>query len=1370
MLNEIQQYLLKLWQPLHNIVIEYVPALADLSTYQISLSLVAIAVLFFVIVKDKPLTSLLHWAKQLIESAIKQSFRLVLLAKKFKLYSLFDVTKTLLGLHQKRYQTPRYLALSLGAEVEDILKCADVGQKDTLTLKEQVSDGDIQTFHYDLGEVLYHPEPKLASEFLRQYRPERPIDGFILFISVNFLQQSTEKVDSQTQALYQQIKTLQQDFSFILPIYLVLTENEKLAGFNEFWQFSELKSHYSNMIGWSNPHDISLPYNKLWLEQGLKFVGDLCRQIQPAFIVDQEYPVAIAPLLYPSQLTALSEHLTLCGDIIFSHSRKGKSFIFRGLYVSGKLGTEDKLLAKFIEQLLSDKIFRETNIAYAPIQKLLSSYSKLRWFQYSCGLLFLGLLTWFSFDVIELNKQAKNLEEKIRTLPSVSERNNVGRNIHYVNRVLNHVGEMDANSLNYYSIPWSWGGSFNKELTEYFAKNIFGDIVFPAFECRSNRLLHQQLLAVPNDSKYITWLETLNNQLYWYHSLTDLMESVDYREGKVASIFSSLVDNLYELPLSNDFSKHSSLYYQAISAQSYQVMPFIVPMDKYKQLPSPTTIQDKTSDKKRSTLLSKNGLLVPENELCLLPAIAMKDVWQTIDKRKINQFKLIKEKVAAPRSFFNKLTEQQSLPALYTWYQQLPDFSIELARYKKWIKNMRGHWLGTEQKINLCLRYENAISELNGQYENTDPDFINGNNSNCQSSVLKQFNSDNNIIKPSLYLIDANNIQFSVSAEELFTNIDNVLSLSFVEQKTPSEVINEQADFFWSVDKLNYALDIYDEYQTFAQNNYPSITLPKSSIENTNQYIGQALALKQLQLAMTDAVNSARINATSSESASIYQKLDQREATLASHIANFVKAKDILLSIREKFSLQEFTAGQDILNKFANTQALYLLKQVTQLYQNNKLYSTLEQPYWQAHQYSEALLGIYGEQQLSDYLASQGQRLDYITINYAQPLVMFLQQTNYNIEQSHSVSFWANTLVSVNKHNGEKPDPANSQTELEMFFNNQLFNTNQSNCFKNVKTFKLSPKNNAFAEKQNLVISDAKEYCERFRADMIEQEYSALQAKFTSLLATHYPFTSAKNVDSYTSPTDEEPEPVTIATIKTFLLFYQGSSSGLAQRLEVLLWAKRDSAQYNKYQQALTFVNQLDKSVAFFSALFSASEGAEAQGIELLTDFNVLPQTINHVEHIGLWQLSFGGSISDYPTASSTSVSQYWLPEHSVSLRLHWASNSPYNATAINGKTEGEQLIYQSDGLWSLLRFIEKYRSNEYDETRLNSASIILNFTAILNNTKTSTISDTPSNAKALIRINLYGLDSKTKQRKAINIPQIFPAHAPLIGQGEKDD
>lgn len=1344
MLNDIQQYLLKLWHALHAIIIEYVPALASLSNYQISLLVVAIVVLIFVIVKDKPVTSLLNWSKQLITSVIKQSFGLVLLAKKFKLNVFFDVIKILLGLHQKRYQTPRYLALSLGAEVEDILKCADVGQKDTLTLKEQVSEGEIQAFHYDLGEVLYHPEPQLASEYLRQYRPERPIDGFILFISVSFLQQPTKKVEDQTQALYQKIKALQQDFGFVLPIYLVLTENEKLTGFKEFWQFSELKPHYSNMIGWSNPNEIFVPYDKSWQAQALKFVGDLCRQIQPAFMLDKEYPVALEPLLYPRQLMALSEHLTLCGDIIFSHSRRGQSFIFRGAYISGKLGSEDKLLAKFIEQLLSDKIFNETNLAYAPTPKLLSSYSNLRWFQYSCGLFFLALLTWFSFDAYELNKQAKNLDEQILTLPLVSERNNVGQNIHYVNRVLKHVGKMDADKLNYYSIPWSWGGNFNQELTEYFAENIFGDIIFPAFECRSNRLLQQQLLTVPNGTTYIHWLENFNNQLYWYHALTDLMENVDYSEGKVASVFSSLVDNLYELPLSNDFTQNSSLYYQAIRAQTYQVMPFIVPMPKYNNLSAPLTKQ--------------NDLDVPNNALCQLPKIAMASVWQTIDKREGNQFQLIKEKVAAPRSFFNKLTEQQSLPALYTWYQQLPDFSRELKRYKKWIKHMRAHWLGTEQKVNLCLRYEKAISDLNDQYENTDPDFINGNRASCQSTVLSQFNADNNIIKPSLYFIDDKNIQFSASAEELFANIDDVLSLSFIAHKVSPAGVNEQADFFWSVDKLNYALDIYNEYQTFAQSHYPSITLPQSSIENTNQYIGQALALKQLQLAMTDAVNSARVNATGSESAAIYQKLDQKEANLASHIANFVKAKDVLLSIREKFNLQTFSSGQAILNKFANSQALYLLGQVTQLYQDNKLYSTLEQPYWQAHQYSEALLGIYGEQQLADYLAAQGQRLDYITTHYAQPLVTFLQQTNYNIKQPLEVSFWANTLVAVNKHNGEKPDPANSQTELEMFFNNQLFNTNQSNCFKNVKTFKLSPQNNAFAAKQNLVIADAKEYCERFRADMIEQEYSALQSQFTKLLATHYPFASEKDAT-----------PVSIAALKTFLLFYQGSGSGLAQRLEVLLWTKKEEAQYSKYQQALTFVKQLDKSLDFFSALFSASEGANAQGIELLVDFNVLAQAVNHVEHISLWQLSFGQSSRNYPAASNTSLSQHWLPEQGVSLRLRWASNSPYNATAINGKNNEGQLVYQSKGLWSLLRFIEKYRSSEYDKTRLNSAAILLSFNAQLS-TKVPSAGNTPSNAKALIQLSLYGLDNKTKQRKAINLPQAFPDYAPLVKQGSKND
>ncbi|WP_444995415.1 type VI secretion system protein [Aliikangiella sp. IMCC44359] len=1292
-------------------------------------TLIAVVILLIIIIikKDRPVTTLISFIfsglKKVPGYLVTVSKKVIsrLTPKRLKLGSLFDAMALLTGDHNKRYQIPTYIALSDDTNLSELLTNVDAGHREKLILKRHRKEGDKNWFIFDQGCIITHPNPSDIASDLRQYRPERPIDGIIICINVQHLQSSdSAHIDEYAGNIYQQLWALQKEFEFVLPVYLLICDLDKVVGFEAFWKSKNLKEHYDGIFGWSNPNDINQPIQKAWIVNAFNEIAIFLRQIHTRFIDDDTNEVSSDTLLFPRNLNKLSRPTTRFCETIFGSSSYHRSLMFRGIYFSGKLRESEShpYIPKFIEELFAKKIFNESDLAYAPEKKLFSSNDKLRLYQYVSGFVFILMSTLLVFSSIDLKLQTDNLVEKIETAPQLSTTENSGKGVKLVKNVLNHISGMDANNIFYVSNPWSWFSTLDDKLAEYFSDDIFGDVVFPSFECKVNHLLHAQINKQQEFDDYSYWLDGVSASLKLRADLYELMQGTDFSKDQVSHKFKYLVENVFGEKLPEKFYQNSSLYFDAIKNKRYY------------------------SINRRANVGSVNK--ANKQIACKIEPINENKLWDSVKQKldQINQHML--KKIAFPQRSYDLLIESQSLPAINSWEAKKDEVPNALLNYANWYSHLQNEWLLGHSEHNTCKRISSALATIANEFGLKETYFSSEYKDDCEENVRQQLEYDNNNNLQALYEINelAAGYSFSSRMRKQRDALDKVTSLYFIQTSVPEPFDESDYDFFWSVEHLSLALQAFNEYEQFSKENYKGIHLPPKNSVSSNKYLAQSIAIRQLKLAMLTNVSNARVKKHASYQQNNFRPVNQKEAYLQSHAANFKEAMDLIISINEKFKALGFSDGSHWMLQIANRHAFELMKKVDELYLDNRLYAPLSRPFWGKHNYVQALFGINGDGQLKDYLVAQSDRVSFIALNYAEPLITFVSTTKGMSTDYQLFSKWEKTLIEINKKLDK--NPANSQSDLEQFFTSELMSINQSNCFQQSSQLVHPQQNNIFAINQNSISNLVKSHCNSFRADRIASEYKNVNRLFLKMLAGNYPFSATANSDN-----------VSPAVMRVFISKYPGKSSGLAQRMEVLAWKNRE------YNKALKFVKKLDSSIEFFSYLFEST--ANAQGVELASDFNVMQENAKYVEHIGKWQFRSGSKISHYPGAKSNI---FWLPDDKVKVELNWAANSPFSAIAKDGKTKGNRLSYDVSGVWSLLEFIQRHRSKLHDDKAFTPESILLNFKADLSAKNNAISGNEIPDALALMRLTLYGLDPETKQKVAIKIPKKFPHYAPRIPKG----
>jgi len=225
-------------------------------------------------------------------------------------------------------------------------------------------------------------------ELLKKSRPRRPINGVLVTVSVaDLLQQSAAEREAHAQALRTRVQELYQTLGLRIPVYVLVTKTDLLAGFSEF--FSTLgKEERAQAWGFS------LPYGNEALDPApmsaeLQRLERRLYDRLPDQLEEERDPTRRALLYgFPQQFALLRDRLVQFVEAAFAPTKLEAKLIIRGVYftsgtqegspidrVMGALargfGLERKLLpaqhatgkSYFLTRFLREVVFQEAGLA-----------------------------------------------------------------------------------------------------------------------------------------------------------------------------------------------------------------------------------------------------------------------------------------------------------------------------------------------------------------------------------------------------------------------------------------------------------------------------------------------------------------------------------------------------------------------------------------------------------------------------------------------------------------------------------------------------------------------------------------------------------------------------------------------------------------------------------------------------------------------------------------------------------------------------------------------------------------------------------------------------------------------------------------------
>jgi len=230
------------------------------------------------------------------------------------------------------------------------------------------------------------------SEFLgllRKYRGRRPINGVILTISAQDLMvQSTSARETHVDAARRRLDELNRELRMRLPVYLMVTKCDLVAGFTEYFD-DQAQQGRAQIWGATFPYDDTVNGRAAQGFPG-EFDGLIARlneRLMPRLEEERDVRRRAKVFGFPQQMAALREPLSEFVSDVFSSTRFDKQLLLRGVYFTS--GTQegtpiDRLLgalsrqfamaesaisaggrgkAYFIERLLMDVVFAESGLA-----------------------------------------------------------------------------------------------------------------------------------------------------------------------------------------------------------------------------------------------------------------------------------------------------------------------------------------------------------------------------------------------------------------------------------------------------------------------------------------------------------------------------------------------------------------------------------------------------------------------------------------------------------------------------------------------------------------------------------------------------------------------------------------------------------------------------------------------------------------------------------------------------------------------------------------------------------------------------------------------------------------------------------------------
>ena len=1166
-----------------------------------------------------------------------------------------------------------------------------------------------------------------------QLRPERPVDGIVLAISARTLLEPMAQVTQAAQGAFHQLEVVQQQFEFLLPVYVVVTQCDVIEGFTPFW--GRVVGSTQDIVGWSAPASADSQTPQEWVGQAFAYLSDRLKSIQLAVAGDSEpIPDVDRFFLFPRHLRGLDDALTQWLAVAFRSSPWTAGHLFRGLYFTGSReangDVSGRVLADvdFSVDLITRKALAERGIARPTREGIWSRNTSIRLAQRLAVGVLACLLVALAVSSVKLERQVHVLGDSLRLIRAEA-RVDLGGACPPSERVfdlMNQIGLIPDRLplITRISMPLSNVASDLRDAAnEVILKDAFGKIIMPGIRCELERK------ARDLDAEAVTAMATSKAQDVESEAVAPVPANDDVGKDNLeirSRLLFSRIDAV------QDFEAHLDAF-RYLSRFDRNARPEVLlgKMDRLLRYAYGSGLPQDMKDGTSAFGQALATMTYDDERKIAIPPNMRKNTIGWIARMSSGLRTELGSAVLLGPDLVEKL--QKGEDPIYTEMKQL-------AWWLGWVQKS---WLNATASVNPCSAVGNQLERALDSLGHFSAEY------RVSPATVKQFSVEQCYVLAreklaelrlapygSVFIPGAVALELNPKLAPEIDGMQTVIGLDYMRTEPRGRFACRLSQSGWDPLQAELAIRYIRQYQAF----HVAAKLPDLSDKNDKPPLYDRLARYQLERVINDAMEAAQRPVATPQGLSrgpgdVLANADQsvREAS-----SRFSRAVNPMLELVQLMGELQLTDSQMALTDCVRRTAVANLRGIESLADASHLY---EPPVAVS---SSAIYDLGSIAVTKDYLARQIARAR-VLADYASPFVGFLRNTEGNQETGQSniegSQYWGNTITELSRAL-QANDPAGSVGQLDSLLVKQLRELTYANCSKSLPAIADDAGNDLFSQRQWLIAQDAQARCGSRTQMLAYDSYRRLADRFNVELARRYPFGSIELTDE-----------VSAGSVRAFFADYVNQRESLRQQIAEVPGAR--------WKDILTFLDQLDAVASFLQSNVLAPDGI--QPIRIKPGFHALPGSSAGSAEVVSWALRSADSLANYPNGSNT---LNWVYGNPIALDLQWADHALYRPIANPSQSDlavtGRVATASRAGNWALLRFIQAYRSPVSAGNTVNSASpLLLEFKVPVQ----TTAREPPiqSRVSAYTTLTFGGTDDKVEPAKRVIFPGVFPDHAPRL-------
>ncbi len=1120
---------------------------------------------------------------------------------------------------------------------------------------------------------------------LSHFRVKRPIDGIILTISATELEDDsqfdTNTLLERSNAIYQKLTIIEKKLGLNIPIYIVVTKCDVIPGFKSFTSVLS-PSQKSQMFGWSSPYDPLEDFQGEWVNEAFENIEESLTLNQlEIFTQNIEVTCKDGLLLFPQNFRSLQKNLQLYLTSIFKNVGYREAFFCRGIYFTGDTSWQpgdiegglplkpaegeqpldaydmenDRKIA-FVTQLLEDKIFPEHVLATPGKRRLIASSRAINVTRFSMVITFfiLSFGLWKNYQTIQTTNATLNpilrkifidLQEKKDLSISAHQRENITFFTERTKTLLLLMSQLEHTKFFFWTFPPSWTrnlyerveAALSRSNEEIFLQSIYLELLNKAnafikdsvatfknsAEFSDNSINPLQTTEFYNLNEYVVGLHELEKYINLYNNLP-----FDPKPEHLGEI----VFYLFGFKLSNSTYGEGKFFNLSLAT--------------IKQNPINLESLKTEAQTKLINLFKAFLFAIFEKNINHYPFTSLSET--------LNNFEM-------PTS--GHLPRKEDLDVILKEMNTLISF----------LDNPNLEWLnftsfdpGDSYNQVIGLIYDSSLftSAVGDQLVleatsnfNKFKEKIMKTGSNL-TGLFFEVQGSTLVAGPSLGLLRVQQAFSEFLAMPFMQNIDQL--------EFKSDILPE-THLYWDSGMIDKALDTVNEFNIFLTENCPIYPLGL-------QEVFRLIASQAAQIKITSLLAQAQDFVDTSDFLKNYaveESLRRQIDNVKPNISNFIT---LLQSLKGAELDQIYLQLRNLLS----LQLVQILSDTDQMLESEGLYEPIDASFMEWTGETNAAFLSYNvpdETSLKAYLDLVRERISYLAVNFAAPVLNFLNFSEFQL-MSENISLltrWTLIFDAVTAYNNKKP--GNSIFLLQNFILKDMNTITLANCAQKLDPLAAPENQDFFTDRLQELRADMLGRCESLSGKIALNHYDQIQTFFNSRLAGKFPFVgnTLQNSSGYAEPQD----------IKAFFSLYDNLVTSAKEFLNT-------SKSYGiSRDRALEFMMAMDDVRIFFDPFLTSKNPAGVPTYDFEVGFRV-----NRSREVGAsqlldWVVQVDSLDIDLHSATFSGTWTYGTP---LSVSFQWASNGPSepmtDAKQPHLSVNGTTATYNYNSPWALLELL----------------------------------------------------------------------------------